>query len=690
MRYVDADLLASVVSSYDKTKTTVFGHCVSHTVDGKQAVGTPLNKFIDVQGDAAVSPAANAMVMTENGRVFTFGLETSGLAQVALHTINYTTGATAYVGKLQFALPDVAATNHTYRYIKVLDSGTTGWKICVGTAGTVLINGGSFLINNIDLADFLPVGFPTIQFATGTNQKAVYFTQDPSFIGAGQLQTATLGAVLDKTAQKLYVHNGTAAVHQYHVFDLSVDPSYATASVTGVAATDRISHAGHGFVNGDQVVFVSLTGGAGLVVGTPYFVVNQSAGVDYQLSLTSGGAAINFTTDITSANLGRAFGISGSNFSHKTGNLPAISGTLLGTDSEDFATPGHTANAGFNCAFLCTTTAMYLGKLSELTVGATTWPSLITVNVLGAPNQIVNPTITYAAWSNVLDRAIYSVGQVFVIKQFVNNLIDNIFGGANNKYFEGIVTEVVEFQPTSSITSMDLEQGWIGVTTGSTGQRGIFVHDLRADAAFDHSYFITKVMKTPNAVYKFMSTIDALYDFTGSLDIYYRVANTESDTIFDSASGGWNPIPFAEDLSSYAAGEYVQFKALYATTALDTSIPAQLCNFFLGYESLTDNSSNWELSVDDSDNGNPSRTTFRLKEAYASSVPALRYIAYDLINSLVVDHNTTANAARFEYSTNSGVSWSPLGTIPNTVGTLVRYTFSTAPGVDIRPSLREA
>ena len=69
MRYVDADLLASVVSSYDKTKTTVFGHCVSHTVDGKQAVGTPLNKFIDVQGDAAVSPAANAMVMTENGRV---------------------------------------------------------------------------------------------------------------------------------------------------------------------------------------------------------------------------------------------------------------------------------------------------------------------------------------------------------------------------------------------------------------------------------------------------------------------------------------------------------------------------------------------------------------------------------------------------------------------------------------------
>jgi hypothetical protein len=44
----------------------------------------------------------------------------------------------------------------------------------------------------------------------------------------------------------------------------------------------------------------------------------------------------------------------------------------------------------------------------------------------------------------------------------------------------------------------------------------------------------------------------------------------------------------------------------------------------------------------------------------------------------------------FEYSTNNGTTWNPLGTIPNTVGTLVRYTFTSPPGVDIRPGLKES
>jgi hypothetical protein len=129
---------------------------------------------------------------------------------------------------------------------------------------------------------------------------------------------------------------------------------------------------------------------------------------------------------------------------------------------------------------------------------------------------------------------------------------------------------------------------------------------------------------------------------------------------------------------------------LFSTIALDTSIHAQLCEFVLGYESLTDNSDKWELSVDDSDNGNPSRSAFRLKSTYTSSVPTLYYRALDLTNVTLVTHNTVTNAALFEYSTNGGVAWNVLGTIPNTVGTLVRYTFSSPPGVDIRPSLREA
>lgn len=687
MKYVKADLLADVVGTYDQTKTTIQGRAFSKTVDSKTALGPPLNKFLDVITDATVTPAPNAHYMTPNGRVFVLQLEATGIALVALYTFDYSTGASVYVGKVQIAMPDTPSTTHVYRSVKALDTGTTGWKLIITTtASTALINGGTFIVNDLALADFVPIGFPTIPFATGNGQKAVYKLEDPANTGAGHLQTISAGSVLDSANDRLYVHNGVSATHQYYVFDTSAALTYTTFAITGTEATNLINHAGHTFVNNDPVTFTALTGGAGFTITTQaYFVVNSVPGVSYQLSATSGGAAINFTTDISAGTIGRAFGTSHASFLHKTGNLPALTGTLLITDSEDFAQPQHGPLSGFDCVFLSTNSALYLGKLSELTVGAVTWPSLATVNLLGAPNQIIAPATTYATWSNALDRAIYTVGTVFVIKSFVSNAIEKIFGGNNNRYFEGLVgNEAVEFQPFTAITGMDVEDGWIGVSTGSTGQRGIFLCDLRSDAHFDHSFIVTKVLSVDQPVLKFLTTLDALYDYTGSLEIYYRTSG------FGSISGGWTAIPFAEDLTAVAGGTQIQFKILFSTIALDTSIHAQLCEFILGYESLTDNSDKWELSVDDSDNGNPSRTAFRLKTAYASVVPTLYYRALDLTDVALVTHNTVTNAARFEYSTNGGVAWNALGTIPNTVGTLVRYTFSTPPGVDIRPSLRES
>jgi hypothetical protein len=56
----------------------------------------------------------------------------------------------------------------------------------------------------------------------------------------------------------------------------------------------------HGFIVGQQVIFTALTGGAGLVVGTPYWVVATSLGANtFRVAAAIGGAAIGFTTDIT-------------------------------------------------------------------------------------------------------------------------------------------------------------------------------------------------------------------------------------------------------------------------------------------------------------------------------------------------------------------------------------------------------
>jgi hypothetical protein len=77
---------------------------------------------------------------------------------------------------------------------------------------------------------------------------------------------------------------------------------YALAGVdiTGVAATDVLtSSVAHGMAVGDQVWFVIINGGAGLTVGTRYYVESVPSPTTFKVSATSGGAAVNFTTNVT-------------------------------------------------------------------------------------------------------------------------------------------------------------------------------------------------------------------------------------------------------------------------------------------------------------------------------------------------------------------------------------------------------
>lgn len=686
MKYVKADLLADVVGTYDQTKTTIQGRAQVKSISGDDALGPPLNTFIDVVTDTAPSTqiVPTLTYLSPNGRLFSVGVEASGIIAVALYTVDMTTGTSTYIGTIRTTVADNAATTHVYRGLKVIDTGTTGWRIFLATTGSVLINGGLYCVNNVDLADFIAVGPGTLfPSATGSNQKATYLLQDPSNIGVGQLNTATAGITLDLPNNRIYVHNGVAATHQFYVYstNATLDCPKATG-LTVTAATDVVAQVAHGYANNTPVFISDLVGGTGLTNNTIYYTRNVTAN-DYQLSLTTGGAVVNVTVDGT-LSVCRAFGTTGDAWVHKTGNLPALTGTLIISDSEDYAVPGHTTNAGQPCIFFPTSSNLYLGRISELTSGAVTWPSLVTSNLLGTVNQIIAPTLVLATWSNILDRAVYLTNlNILVIKQVVNNSIEKIFGGSNNIYRETFTSNTIPLQWINT-GALDIEDGWLVVqTTANVGQRGIIMADIRSDASFDYSFVVTKVLDTVNSVYKFITTIDKLYDDTGSLTVYYRTSG------FGSISGGWTPIGFAEDLSGVATGDQVQFKIAFNTLGLDTSIPAQLCEFFLGFESNTEISNNWEFSDDFSDNNVPSRTAFRLKNAYTSAVPTLYYRAYDLTNVQLLVHNTVTNAANFEYSTDTGTTWLPLGTIPNVVGTLLRYTFTSPPGVDVRPGLKE-
>jgi hypothetical protein len=74
----------------------------------------------------------------------------------------------------------------------------------------------------------------------------------------------------------------------------------------GVAATNVLTSTAHGLVAGTAVKFLTLTGGAGLATGAVYFVIATGLTADnFEVSITPGGAAVDFTTDITVGTLQR-------------------------------------------------------------------------------------------------------------------------------------------------------------------------------------------------------------------------------------------------------------------------------------------------------------------------------------------------------------------------------------------------
>ena len=79
---------------------------------------------------------------------------------------------------------------------------------------------------------------------------------------------------------------------------LIVEDAVVPYAVTGDAATDVITATGHIYTANQTVIFTAITGGAGLAANTVYFVRDIS-GSTFKLAATSGGAAINFTTNIT-------------------------------------------------------------------------------------------------------------------------------------------------------------------------------------------------------------------------------------------------------------------------------------------------------------------------------------------------------------------------------------------------------
>jgi hypothetical protein len=273
----------------------------------------------------------------------------------------------------------------------------------------------------------------------------------------------------------------------------------------------------------------------------------------------------------------------------------------------------------------------------------------------------------------------------FMLKKVENNKLTALFGDSCMEFYETTTKEAYEMRPSLPYLNFTNNSGWLFGLSGAVGQRGVFASDVRSDSLFDHSHVISKVLTlSQNAVIKSVHIEKELIKSGGEIKVEYRLSG------FGSISNGWIELDPDQELS-IVGGTQVQFKLSFKSHTFDRTSHVQIADLLVGYEAAEELSDKWEYSFDDSSSATPTRVGFRLKQAYETSVPStLSFRAFDLSGVQLVDHDITNEAARFQYSTDNGSTWLALGTIPNVVGTLVRYTFLSPPGVDVRPSLKDS
>ena len=269
-----AGLQNQVQSTYSNNgKTTALGRAMQKTINSQQVIGPSLTQFIDVQTLAGFIPTYS-YYNPNTGHLFVLG-PASPTPTVALFTFNNTTGAYAYVGKVILSLGNAAATTHTFRGFAVYENGTS-INILVSTTGSVVINGGTYLANNLALAQFT-VGGTTIYSASGASQSAMYFLQDPAGVGANFVATTSWGLSLPQYSSvsgiktKVWQWNGTLAAPVLYSWDLANTPTVAGTVLNGVSSQTTLyanttpsafftMSAQNGYLNNDIVVLQNGTG----------------------------------------------------------------------------------------------------------------------------------------------------------------------------------------------------------------------------------------------------------------------------------------------------------------------------------------------------------------------------------------------------------------------------------------------
>jgi hypothetical protein len=629
-------------------------------------------------------------------------------------------------------------------------SGSSGEPVCL-QAGTVAV----------------PTPFAT--WASGTLQTTsnVYFTRDaqrlhtftcsPLTTGISANSTYTIAVGLQTLTFIVVTAASVGATSFVATLTLPAQPTNPNTPPASGTLTRTVG-------TGDATITFSA-----FVAGNFFF----------NLSATTGAAAIAPTQALSGFSMLRAFGTSTNQFVARTpiaGLAPALTGTLIQTNVVNYAKPiSAPLNPTLNnqeCLSIATSSTLYLGRISQIIVLSTTgdttsgsfnitgmastvglapgmsvigpaipagatiisvgvgsivissgansttigsslvfgtnnWTSLTGANAVGTGIDITTPTITYARYgglgtSSCVDEFIYynATTLAAVLKNLQNNVITASFGGTDNTYYELNPNPQVYGSFLATLVGVEFKNGWLFITGGTSGQRGIIAIDTLSSAIFGVSAIISPVEQAvPGTVIKSIGSFEVFDDLTAKPAFWIRSSNL-NDATFASANiptlanpNGWTRIYQKEEINSLVLGPYYQICVTFQSVVTQAQTPAQIVDIEIAYIPPGEMSEKWEGSVDNTSiNGaSPSYTAFRLKQTDSGT----KYFrAYDDNGNLVVSANTSADYLFFDKSTNNGATWTPMASANDysstPLTTEIRYKWASPPGVNVTVSLGDS
>ena len=254
--------------------------------------------------------------VSDSAAIASYGNGTISIANTSTAARNYTENMgviTHYNGQLSVGFTTNQAGTQTLTLAGLTRSGSTSTiAVSGGGSGAASINGNSFIwvngvTSNTAAGEIVGPWMTAGTNATTQSDWGVYSSSDGS---KARITSAAIAASAQSTWTATHAMTSNYTLNTNTVVNpengrLTSDRMINTlrtssgdsSSLTVDAGTDYITMASNNFQNGDVVLSRNTTGGA-LTQGRVYYVINKDgAGADtFQVSATSGGAAVNLTT----------------------------------------------------------------------------------------------------------------------------------------------------------------------------------------------------------------------------------------------------------------------------------------------------------------------------------------------------------------------------------------------------------